>query len=171
MTENKAIRYEKGKLEELPVIFDLFTQAIREMLSSKIYQWDEIYPAMDVLTTDLQNGELYVGKIEGAIAVVFVVNQEYDEEYNNGKWNDTGGGFRIVHRLCVHPAYQHQGLARRTMEYIEQTLHKQEITSIRLDAFSENPFALRLYNSLDYKKVGLAKWRKGVFYLMEKMIR
>lgn len=171
MTVNKAIRYEKGRLEELPVIFDLFMQAIREMLSNKIYQWDEIYPTMDVLTTDLHNGELYVGKIDGVIAVVFVVNQEYDEEYNNGKWNDTGGDFRIVHRLCVHPDYQHRGLARRTMEYIEQTLHKQEITSIRLDAFSENPFALRLYNSLEYKKVGQANWRKGLFYLMEKMIR
>ncbi|MBD5427537.1 MAG: hypothetical protein HDR38_08340 [Treponema sp.] len=42
------------------------------------------------------------------------------------------------------------------------------IHTIRLDAFSENPYALRLYEHMGYVKVGTADWRKGMFYLMEK---
>lgn len=40
----------------------------------------------------------------------------------------------------------------------------------RLDAFTENPFALKLYDNLGYSRVGYADWRKGRFYLMEKYL-
>jgi ribosomal protein S18 acetylase RimI-like enzyme len=166
----KEITYEKGKQEELSEIFDVFECAISEMISLKIYQWDEIYPDIDVVKTDLNSGQLYVGKVEDKVAVVFVLSREWDDEYKNGTWDDAGGEFMVVHRLCVKPTYQHQGIARRTMEYIEQTLRDKNITSIRLDAFTENPYALRLYKSLDYKVAGKANWRKGMFYLMEKKI-
>jgi predicted GNAT family acetyltransferase len=39
-----------------------------------------------------------------------------------------------------------------------------------LDAFSLNPFALRLYEKIGYVRVGEANWRKGLFYLYEKKI-
>ncbi len=58
-----------------------------------------------------------------------------------------------------------------TMEYIEAELCKKEIEAIRLDAFTENPNALKLYKNLGYKIVGYADWRKGRFYLCEKNIK
>ena len=42
--------------------------------------------------------------------------------------------------------------------------------AIRLDAFSKNPFALKMYIALGYTVVGEARWRKGLFYLMEKVL-
>ncbi len=47
-------------------------------------------------------------------------------------------------------------------------LRDRGIESVRLDAFSLNPYALRMYEGLGYKKVGEANWRKGLFYLFEK---
>ena len=43
-------------------------------------------------------------------------------------------------------------------------------TSVRLDAFSQNPYALRLYEHAGYCITGSADWRMGQFVLMEKML-
>ena len=76
----------------------------------------------------------------------------------------------VIHRLCVSPHMQGQGVGTRMMQMIERMLCKQGIQSIRLDAFSKNPYSLKLYQKLGYSTVGEALWRKGLFYLMEKNI-
>lgn len=45
-----------------------------------------------------------------------------------------------------------------------------KINAIRLDVFSQNPFALKLYEKCGYAKTGTVNWRKGIFYLMEKYL-
>lgn len=45
-----------------------------------------------------------------------------------------------------------------------------EYESVRLDVFSKNPYAIRLYENNSYEKRGNVCWRKGEFYLMEKKI-
>ena len=56
------------------------------------------------------------------------------------------------------------------MEHIEKTLKAQGIEAVRLDAFTKNPYALKLYERCGYHNVGMAHWRKGDFYLMEKYL-
>lgn len=162
--------YEKGKKEEINEIFQVFEQAITNMISQGIYQWDNIYPSINDIVSDLEKEHLYVGKIDNSIAAVCVLNSEYDEEYKNGAWENTEDKFMVIHRLCVSPQFQNKGIGRKTMEYIEKSLIMDNIKSIRLDTFSNNPYALNLYKSLGYKIVGEVNWRKGMFYLMEKNI-
>lgn len=66
--------------------------------------------------------------------------------------------------------FQNKGIAKTTMQHIETELRQLGVDAIRLDAFTENPYALSLYENLGYKIVGYADWRKGRFYLMEKCI-
>jgi ribosomal protein S18 acetylase RimI-like enzyme len=54
------------------------------------------------------------------------------------------------------------------MAFIEETLRARGVKAVRLDAFSLNPFALRLYERLGYEKTGEVTFRKGLFYLYEK---
>ena len=68
----------------------------------------------------------------------------------------------------MNPAFQNEGIAKSTLLHIEKQLKKIGIHVIRLDVFSNNPFAIKLYNSLGYSEVGHADWRKGKFFLMEK---
>ena len=58
-----------------------------------------------------------------------------------------------------------------TMQYIEAELRQSKVEAIRLDAFTENPHAMKLYQNLKFNIVGHADWRKGRFYLMEKYIK
>ena len=162
------IQYRIAATEDLTEICDLFNNAIDTMICNKIFQWDEIYPTEQDFREDIAKGQLYVGVAEGRIAVVYVINQDCEEQYANGNWKYTGEPYYVVHRMCVHPAFQNQGIARRTLFHIEEQLAEWGIHTIRLDAFSENPYALRLYEHMGYAKAGTADWRKGMFYLMEK---
>jgi ribosomal protein S18 acetylase RimI-like enzyme len=56
------------------------------------------------------------------------------------------------------------------MVHIEETLKKSGTESIRLDAFPQNPYAIKMYRKLGYKKVGDLTLRKGDFILMEKIL-
>lgn len=62
-------------------------------------------------------------------------------------------------------------IAKRTMLHIEREILSWQGESIRLDVFAENPYALKLYETCGYHKVGHANWRKGQFYLMEKILK
>jgi len=159
-----------AEIDDLDVIYDMFKNAIEKMIKNGIFQWDEIYPTKDILKDDIEKNQLYKIIFDNNIISAFVLNKEYDKDYLNGKWEYNGDDFMVVHRLCLNINYQNKGLGTKIMLYMEDYLKNTGICSIRLDAFSRNPIALRLYNKLGYKKTGEANWRKGLFILLEKII-
>lgn len=164
------IEYRAATIDDLNKIFQLVCNAIKQMESDNIYQWDNIYPAKEDFENDIKANQLYVGIVNGEIAVVYALNKEFDDEYKNGKWQCITEKFYVVHRLCVSPDFQKQGVAHTTLMHIETELKSIGADSIRLDVFSKNPYSLKLYNKNGYEKVGVANWRKGQFYLMEKIL-
>ena len=162
------LHYRKATVNDLEEIYALVSHAIDEMIEHDILQWDEIYPTKEDFRVDICKNQLYIGSTDGQIAVVYALNQECDKEYQNGCWKYPNEPYYVIHRLCVHPDFQNQGIARHTLLHIEAELSKKNIHAIRLDAFSNNPFSLKLYDSLNYSRVGYADWRKGRFYLFEK---
>ena len=101
-------------IDEISVFVD---EAKSVMEKQGIFQWDEIYPLKEDFAADETNGQLYVGEMDGKIAL------------KNGN------------------------------------------SSIKLDAFTQNPIALSMYEKLGYKVKGYADWRKGKFVLMEKVLK
>lgn len=162
--------YRLAEERDLDAVCGLIKAAVSSMEKQRIFQWDDIYPAKEDFLDDIRKQQLYIGIVDGDIAVVYTVNKEYAKEYENGNWKYPDCEYRIIHRLCVNPAYQNRGIAKTTLSHIEQELWKSNIEAVRLDAFSENPYALSLYQKAGYEKVGFADWRKGRFYLMEKRL-
>ena len=164
------IQYRIAGMEDLEEIFHMVQNAIENMNQQGIRQWDTIYPDKVILKEDILKKQLRVGVIDGQIAVIYVLNQECDEAYQIGKWMHQTEPYYVIHRLCVNPAFQNRGIAGSAMLHIERELLDMGITAIRLDVFSRNPYALKLYDSLGYTRVGEAHWRMGEFYLMEKYL-
>lgn len=164
-----TLLFRKGEKEDLQEVYELFVKGIEEMTANGIEQWDEVYPNRDDLSEDLEQEELFVGVAGDEIAVAFVLNKDCDEQYENGSWTLVTENYKVIHRLCVHPKFQNKGFGKQALRYIESTLEQQGYSSIRLDAFTQNPYALKMYESLGYLVVGEANWRKGKFYLMEKI--
>ena len=164
------ISYRLAGMDDLDAIARLVERAVSRMERAGIHQWDSMYPAKEDFIHDILKNELRAGVVNDSIAVVYAVNQECDEQYKNGEWQYTGGRFHVIHRLCVSPDFQNRGIARAALTRIEAESASLGMKSIRLDVFSENPYALRLYSSHGYHQVGFANFRKGKFFLMEKLL-
>lgn len=162
------MKYKVAKEGDIESICRMVRSAIVEMERNNISQWDNIYPTKDNFLSDIEKQELFVGILEDEIAVIYAINKESDEQYRNGIWKYPDCEYRVIHRLCVDPKYQNRGIAKNILGHIENTLRGAGVETIRLDVFCDNPFALSLYHSNGYEEVGVANWRKGKFFLMEK---
>lgn len=160
--------YRLGTPDDLDEVVSLVEGAKRLMSAQGINQWDDIYPCREDFENDIKKSNLYVVLQEEKIAAVYVISEECDEEYKNGKWEYEKPC--IIHRLCVSPDFQHRGIGNAVLAGIEAQLLEMGYKSVRLDVFTQNPFALRLYQKNGYLERGHADWRKGRFLLMEKRL-
>ena len=134
-----------------------------------IDQWDEVYPSQATLLADVQARTMYLGfAAAGTLVGALVLNEYQDPEYSDVPWAITGMRVAVVHRLMVHPQYEGRGIARELMGFAEGRERANGYGAIRLDAFSANPRALRLYHGLGYRDAGGVTFRKGLFLCFEK---
>lgn len=164
------LEFRLADVKDLEDIFQIFQTAIADMNSQHIFQWDEIYPDKCILYQDICKKQLYVGISDNEIVSAYVINQECDAEYKKGAWKFPESSYCVIHRLCVNPKFQNRGVGMMTMRQIENSVREMGFDAIRLDAYTRNPFAVSMYEKLNYDKVGYADWRKGRFYLMEKKL-
>lgn len=163
----KKVNKESKTVEE---IFSFVQNAVKKMDEQQIPQWDDIYPTQEDFALDAQKNQLYIAEVEGKAAACFTLNQECDEAYKDGTWSYEGPDFFIIHRLCVNPEFQNQGIGTKVCLEIENIVKSLGAKAIKLDCFTLNPFSLKMYHKLEYKDCGFADWRKGRFVLMEKIL-
>jgi ribosomal protein S18 acetylase RimI-like enzyme len=156
---------------DLPAAMTLVRACIEDMRRRGIEQWDEIYPARDRLVLDVAEGSLYVATSDDEpLAGMLVLNDYQDAEYADVSWGFLEAPVGVVHRLMVDPTLQGRGIARRLMASAERLAVERGFAVLRLDAFSLNPPALRLYRGLGYHEAGSVVFRKGVFHCFEKRL-
>ncbi|MDR2713197.1 MAG: GNAT family N-acetyltransferase [Clostridiales bacterium] len=159
-----------GWLEDLELIVALYEEAAGVMRREGIDQWDEIYPDRITLEQDLLRGEMFLLIKEQPLAAM-TLSAYQDEEYSQVNWAFCQGRALVLHRLCISPAFWGRGLAGQMMDFAEQWGRDQGFSTLRLDTFTTNPRALRLYQSRGYHLAGQVLFRKGLFNCYEKKIR
>ena len=149
----------------------LVRNCIADMRQAGIDQWDDIYPADATILADAREGTLYLASLDAEhLAGALVINDYQNPEYSEVPWTIDGARVAVVHRLMVDPRYQGRGIARELMRFAETRAGELGYGAIRLDAFSANPRALRLYHGLGYHDAGCVTFRKGVFRCFEKSL-
>ena len=164
------IEYRLGTAQDLDAICMLIKEAVEEMEKHGIYQWDDIYPARIDFEEDIEKSTLYLAHLEDKLAALYVISGECDEQYGNGEWEYDADKAYVLHRFCVSPQFQNRGIGKAVLLHIEDQIKDMGYESVRLDTFTENPFAQRLYLHNGYESRGYANWRKGKFDLMEKKL-
>lgn len=160
-----------ASLNDLPEIKALIREVIVEMNRNNIDQWDEIYPDASKIENDISSNSLYKYEIDKAIAAIVTINNQGSPEYDEISWSDTSNNYIVVHRLAVLPVYQGKGIAKKLMRFCEELAIKTSRSSIRLDAFTQNMIACKLYRQLEYIEKGTVRFRKGAFYCFEKLLK
>ena len=160
----------EAKIENLDAIFSLVSRCTEHMLTQHIQQWDTLYPSDTLLKKDIEAQSLFVIEDSHRIIGIIVLNEDQEPEYSALNWQYTEGKALIIHRLCVAPDAQGKGIATQLMDFAEQYALENRYTTIRLDAFQENPVAVALYEKRGYHKAGVVRFRKGLFDCFEKGI-
>ena len=167
--ENR-MEFRQGCSADLDAVCSLVGDAIVEMERRGIHQWDALYPTREDFAVDIQKKTLYTAVMQGQIAAIYVLSRDCDPAYRLVHWNCPDETACILHRLCVAPGAQNRGVGTAVLRHMENRLRALGFESVRLDVFSENPAAVRLYEKNGYERRGFADWRKGRFWLMEKTL-
>lgn len=164
------MEYRIGTMSDLDAICDLIRSAIQAMDAAGIHQWDEVYPAREDFEEDIKKNTLYLAILDGQVAALYVISTECDEAYHAWEWEGSDEKACILHRFCVDPRVQNRGVGRQMLAHVEDQLRKMGYESVRLDAFTKNPYALKMYERAGYIERGYADFRMGRFLLMEKTL-
>lgn len=156
-------------IHHLDAVMLLVEGVIKRMKELGIEQWDEVYPARDIIEKDLTKQQAYGYWDNEKLSAYTVLNEEYDQEYSTINWMVNGKAL-IIHRLMIDAASQGKGIGKKLVDFAEVYASIHGYHSIRLDAFSKNPAALHLYERKNYIKRGEVMFRKGIFYCYEKSI-
>lgn len=162
--------YRAGTLNDVDAICELIKAAIEKMEEQGIHQWDELYPDRSDFISDIEKNTLYVAAEGDELVAIYVISTECDDAYFECSWNGELSKACVIHRLCVSSRFQNKGVGQTILSHIEEHLRELGYESARLDVFTENPYALRLYRKNGYEERGYADWRKGRFILMEKQL-
>ena len=150
----------------------LIASCRRTLLSTGVHQWDEYYPDSGTIRDGISHGELFIAILADEIVGGVTLNQTEDPEYAQIRWRYAAPAL-VVHRLCVSPSHQGQGIGSALMAFAEGYSRTAQLSSIRLDVYSDNAIAVNLYKRLGYTTAGqfTSPSRKHPFYCMEKRIR
>jgi ribosomal protein S18 acetylase RimI-like enzyme len=163
----------KGNSRDITLIMDVIKDNIIDMESKEIYQWNSHYPEQAIFENDINNETLYLIKNDQECLGIIVFDEQQSPEYKEIDWFTEGYKVLVIHRLVVNTKYQKQGIARLLLGFAEDIAIKKGYTSIRLDAYSGNSRALKLYENRGYIKTGqiFFPYRELPFYCYEKNLK
>jgi ribosomal protein S18 acetylase RimI-like enzyme len=169
---NPTIKIRKAVHNDISGVVKVIRACTAAMRLERIFQWDDIYPNKEQVEEDLEEGSLYVIRNEDICLGAVSFNEKQEDAYQRVDWLGSNPVL-VVHRLCVDPAFQGQGIAKDLMSFGERLALKRGYASIRLDAYSGNPKTVGLYERLGYQKVGSVNFprRDLPFYCFEKILK
>jgi ribosomal protein S18 acetylase RimI-like enzyme len=144
------MEFRRGAEHELGAIEAVLMRTKAELDTRGIHQWTAEYPNRAFLAEALADGSLHVLDANGTIVGLVVLDERQSSEWEAIPWQTAGGRALVIHALMVDPAAQGQGFGAALVASCERWATEQGYQSIRLDAFTGNPAALRLYEQRGY---------------------
>ena len=154
-------------------LVQLYRAVTKGLQKEGIDQWDWFYPNRFIIARDLSRHVTFgIKDQQGQVIGAVVVDQHQSESYNGLPWADQSGAPSCIHRLAVHPEYQGKGIGKLLLQFAEERASEQGATSMRLDVYSANPGAVRMYEKAGYVQVGSIRFprRKHPYSCMEKLL-
>lgn len=163
----------KAEVKDIPHIKKITEACAQHMIAQGIFQWNENYPSLAILTSDVRANTVYVYLDQKEIVGTVMFSMVMDDFYTEVDWLTPDVKQLYVHRLAVHPTSQGQGIARALMDYGEAFAKEKKCLSVRLDTFSQNPRNNHFYQARKYQHVGqvfFAQKSEHPFYCYEKVL-
>lgn len=160
------MKFQKAVEKDIKNIMNIIEQAQSYFKEQGINQWQDNYPNLETIKSDVDSGASYIllkeNNIIATAAVSFSGEKTYESIYD-GKWL-TNGEFTVIHRIAVDNNYKGLGIASEIIKNVEKLSLNKGIRSIKVDTHEEN---ISMQNLL--RKNGFSYC--GVIYLEDKSKR
>lgn len=152
-TLNNNSMLKKAEMKNLDGILYLYRLCVKEMNRQGLFNWNTAYPSGQVVS-DIEKGNLYIWSEDEIIVSALALDRDQPEGYTEQNWKIKNVPYLVVHRLAVLPGLQNKGIGEKVMKDVIRIARQLSFKSIRLDVFTGNPGAVRLYEKLGYSGVG-----------------
>lgn len=145
----------RAALTDADKIWEILQFAIQSRRKDGSAQWQNGYPNLQTVITDINCGYAYVFRADNEIACYCAIIFNDEPAYNqiDGKWLSTGN-FLVVHRVAVSPQMKGKGMVQQLFKAIEQFAVENELFSIKIDTNFDNAPMLSILHKLGYTYCG-----------------
>ena len=98
----------------IQAVSSIYKSCVEQHAKQGFYQWDENYPSLKTVMTDIEKSQLFgLLSEEKNVAVVAITNDE-PKEYFNLSWK-FDSPYVVIHRLCASEKQLRKGFAKKLM--------------------------------------------------------
>lgn len=171
MINKNEIHFRKANTSDISVIWEIIQQSIERRRIDGSTQWQNGYPNLQTVESDVSKGFGHVLTVDNKIAVyvALIFNDEPAYSSIEGAWLTTGE-FVVVHRVAVSENFAGQGLAKKLFDYIEEYTKSENVLSIKVDTNYDNLAMLKILESKGYSYCGEVVLAGGVRKAYEKVL-
>lgn len=158
--------------QDVPVIWEILQEAISKRKSEGSSQWQDGYPNLDVIASDIKKKAAYVliaqDEIVGYVSLLVNGEPEYDNLIG-GDWL-TGGDYLVFHRVAIAKNHLGKGYAKKMMELIEAFAKELQVDSIKADTNHDNFPMLSIFKKRGYVYCGQVYFRNSPRNAYQKVV-
>lgn len=171
MTQKNEIHFRKAETSDISIIWEIIQQSIERRRKDGSQQWQNGYPNLQTVETDVEKGFGHVLTVDNEVAVyvALIFNDEPAYSSIEGAWL-TNDEFVVVHRVAVSENFAGQGLAKKLFDYIEDFTKSQNVLSVKVDTNYDNMAMLKILESKGYTYCGEVFLAGGVRKAFEKVL-
>jgi len=157
--------------EDTEEIWNILQQAIILRREQGSDQWQDGYPNLEVIRSDVEKRSGHVlldeEKVIGYVAIL--INDEPQYARIEGAWL-SDDDFVVLHRVAISQSYLGRGLAKVIMRFVEDFALKNNIYSIKGDTNFDNNAMMRTFESVGYVYCGEVYFRGSARRAYEKLL-
>ena len=151
------MKFLKATEADISGIINIIKQAQAYFNKQRIDQWQDNYPNVETVKSDISNENGYVLlkdiTVVGTVVVTFDGENNYKSIYN-GEWI-SNEKYAVIHRIAIDSNFKGLGLSSVIINYIEEMCLKKRISSIRIDTHEENISMIKLLGKNGFKYCGI----------------
>jgi RimJ/RimL family protein N-acetyltransferase len=165
-------QFRQANYSEASQIWQILKDAIKRRKEDGSNQWQDGYPNMEVVKSDIEKKIGFVftqnDTIIGYSAVI--INDEPDYINIEGKWL-SDQDFIVYHRVAISEEFLAKGMAKKMMKLIEQYALSKNIYSLKADTNHDNIPMMKIFEKLGYSFCGIVYIRKSPRRAYEKVLK
>lgn len=131
----------KAGISDLIDILNIIEDARKYIKSQNFEQWQNGYPDINIIKSDIDKGNMYITKINDVIVGIGVMEYGKDENYDiiyEGKWLTDAINYLILHRFAIKEGYRKHNISSFMFENFLKIAKQSEATTIRMDTHQMN---------------------------------